>query len=150
MQAQAKRTTALPAMSAAPADYSVAADSSSAAAPAAPAASANSDKEVADWDEYVMRELPLPANELPPFMLALCNESEAIPATRTRHIMHMVQGESDHKYAIQEAHKHYMLRMDSQTWVLQQDLRVAPANITRCKPLAMVWWHVAEILFKTA
>jgi len=38
-QAEAKRTTALPAISAAPAAYSVAAGSSSAAAPAAPAAS---------------------------------------------------------------------------------------------------------------
>ena len=49
----------------------------------------------------------------------------------------MVPGESDHKYAIQEAHKHYMLRMDNHNWVLQQDQRIAPADITRCKPLAI-------------
>ena len=43
-----------------------------------------------------------------------------------------------------------MLRMEKHKWVLQQDQRDVPANITRCKPLDMAWWHVAEILFKKA
>ena len=67
---------------------------------------ADSDEEMVDWDEYVMCELPFPANKPPPFMLALCDDSEVIPAIRTRQIMPMVPRESDHKYAIQEAHKH--------------------------------------------
>ncbi len=53
-----------------------------------------------------MRELALPANEPPPFILAVCDDSETISATRTRQVMPMVPGESDHKYAVQEAHKH--------------------------------------------
>ena len=43
-----------------------------------------------------------------------------------------------------------MLRMDNQNWVLLQDQRIAPADLTRCKPFATVWWHVTEILFKRA
>jgi hypothetical protein len=58
-----------------------------------------------DQGKYDICELPTPANEPPPFMLALCDGSKAIPATRTRQIMPMVPGESDHKNAIQEAHQ---------------------------------------------
>ena len=83
-----------------PAATSVAADSASAAAWAAPAASADSDEGVADWDEYVMREVPLSASEPPPCMLVVCNDSETIPAIRSRQIIPMGLGESDHKYAI--------------------------------------------------
>ena len=59
-----------------------------------------------DWDDYVMRELPFLANEPPPLMLALCDDSEAVPATRACQITPMVPGEADHKHAIQEAQKH--------------------------------------------
>ena len=116
-----------------PAASSVAADSSSAATPAAPAASADSDEAMFNWGEYVMRELPLHANGPPPCMLAVCDDSLTIPASRTRQIMPMAPGESDHKRAIHEAHKHYMLWMDNRKWVLQQDQRIAPASLTRCR-----------------
>ena len=77
-----------------------------------------------DWDEYGMRERP-----------SACKRT--IPATRIRQIMPMVPGESDHKYAIQKAHQHSMFQMDNHSWVLQQDQRIAPASLTRRKPLAM-------------
>ena len=98
---------------------------------------------------------PLPANEPPPFMLVLCYDSEAIPATRTRQVKPMVPGESDYKDAIQEAHKHYMLQMDNHKWVLQQDQRIAARKPNELQIIChggtrKVWWHVAEILFERA
>jgi hypothetical protein len=48
-----------------------------------------------DWDKDVTRELPVPANEPPPFMLALGDDWECNPVTLIRHTMPMAQGESD-------------------------------------------------------
>ena len=55
-----------------------------------------------DWGEWAICEFQEPANEPPPFVLALEDDWESIPATRTCQITYALAGDSDYTVASSE------------------------------------------------